>query len=58
MRSEHRTTGDEWDLGNRRVYTSFNRAGRAKSIKKVSHRQDRRVAKRADIAARLADLRD
>jgi hypothetical protein len=50
MRSEHRTTGDEWDLGPwRRLLCYMQRAGAAKKVKQRSHRLDRRVAKRAAI---------
>ena len=45
MRSEHRTTADEWDMvtGWRRCMCRFNRAGTAKRIKQRSHRLDRRT---------------
>lgn len=46
MRSEHKTTGDEWDLTVRRFYCYLQRAGVAKSIKKMSHRLDRQAGKR------------
>lgn len=56
MRSEHRTTGDEWDLLYwRRVLSSFYRPGVAKSIKARSHRYDRRVAKLRAIRSQLED---
>lgn len=44
MRSEHRTTGDEFDLSPkwRRVLCYLSRPGVAKSIKSRSHRIDRR----------------
>lgn len=56
MRSEHRTTGDEFDLVYAKVfYASLNREGAAKAIKARSHRHDRRIAKQFDIADRVRD---
>lgn len=46
MRSEHKTTGDEWDLKFRQWYCYLSRAGVAKAIKRHSHRLDRQVVKR------------
>ncbi|WP_423488173.1 hypothetical protein [Mycobacteroides sp. PCS013] len=44
MRSEHKTTADEWDAftGWRRVIVRMQRAGIRKKLKKKSHRTDRR----------------
>ncbi|WP_202910333.1 hypothetical protein [Mycobacteroides abscessus] len=44
MRSEHKTTADEWDAftGWRRVLVSMQRAGTRKRLKERSHRIDRR----------------
>lgn len=54
MRSEHRTTGAEWDLGYwRRFLCYMQRPGVTKSIKRASHRHDRRTAKRAAIREQL-----
>jgi hypothetical protein len=49
MRSEHKTTADEFDAftGWRHLLTSMQRAGARKAIKKRSHRKDRRQARRA-----------
>lgn len=48
MRSEHKTTTDEFDAftGWRHVLVSMQRAGARKVIKKRSHRKDRRLARR------------
>lgn len=48
MRSEHKTTADEFDAftGWRHVLVSMQRAGARKVIKKRSHRKDRRQARR------------
>jgi len=48
MRSEHRTTGDEWDAFTRWrfVLAHLHRPGVRKKIKRASHRVDRRAAKR------------
>lgn len=44
MRSEHKTTADEWDAftGWRRVIVRMQRAGTRKRLKTKSHRVDRR----------------
>lgn len=42
MRSEHVTTGDEWDLRTRHLYTRYTRSRAVKWIKTRSHRLDRR----------------
>lgn len=49
MRSEHRTTGDEWDAFTRwrHVLCYMQRPGVRKSIKRKSHRKDRQAARRA-----------
>lgn len=49
MRSEHRTTADEFDLAWRKFYCYLQRAGAVKAIKKRSHRYDRRISKRDAI---------
>ncbi|WVX88696.1 hypothetical protein SEA_BIRDSONG_43 [Gordonia phage Birdsong] len=45
MRSEHKTTGDEWDIttGWHKIMCTYKRAGRKKAVKVLSHRLDRRV---------------
>ena len=58
MRSEHRTTGDEWDLQVRKYYSYLSRAGGAKAVKVASHRRDRRVAKRAAITDQMMEVDD
>lgn len=47
MRSEHRTTADEYDAftGWRRVIVRMRRAGVRKALKQKSHRVDRRRAR-------------
>jgi hypothetical protein len=54
MRSEHKTTQDEFDAftGWRHVLVSMQRAGVRKALKRRSHRQDRRRA-RQDVAQQL-----
>lgn len=46
MRSEHKTTADEWDIasGWYRIMCSYKRSGKKKRIKQRSHRLDRRIA--------------
>lgn len=48
MRSEHKTTADEFDAFTRwrHLLTSMQRAGARKAIKARSHRKDRRQARR------------
>lgn len=48
MRSEHKTTGSEWDAftGWRKVLCYMQRPGVRKSIKRDSHKKDRQVARR------------
>ena len=58
MRSEHRTTGDEWDLQVRKYYSYLSRAGGAKAVKVASHRRDRRVAKRDAITDQMMEVDD
>lgn len=58
MRSEHRTTGDEWDLQARKYYAYLSRAGGAKAVKVASHRRDRRVAKRDAISDQMMEVDD
>ena len=47
MRSEHKTTGGEWDAFTdwRKVLCYLQRAGVRKAIKRDSHRKDRAVGK-------------
>ncbi|WP_193314958.1 hypothetical protein [Georgenia thermotolerans] len=44
MKGEHRWDGDEWDAfsGWRKVYAYIQRPGVRKSIKRKSHKKDRR----------------
>lgn len=51
MRSEHRTTADEYDAftGWRHVVVRMGRAGVRKVIKTRSHRVDRRQARRLSV---------
>lgn len=56
MRSEHKTTADEFDLGVRWVYCYLQRAGAAKAIKRRSHRLDR-MAKRRVLQEELSEYR-
>ena len=57
MRSEHKTTNDEFDAFTawRHVLTSMRRAGARKAIKRRSHRKDRRRARRAARGGTKAD---
>jgi hypothetical protein len=54
MRSEHKTTDDEFDAftGWRHVLAGMRRAGVRKSIKQRSHRIDRRQQRRTAADAR------
>lgn len=58
MRSEHKATGDEWDLMARRYWRVLTRAGTSKAIKVISHRMDRHTAKRKAINEGVQDFFD
>jgi hypothetical protein len=58
MRSEHKTTGDEFDAftGWRHVLAGMHRAGVRKAIKRRSHRIDRRQQRLRAVDSRKVDM--